>query len=78
MLARFDTTIFDIPPPQAENERDFSLADVFTGSNHARMSVEMLLKLTFINMNSIGIQNNQTNYIFQVPVGDLNKVTEKM
>ena len=32
MLALFTTMVFDIPPSQGENERDFSLADVFTGS----------------------------------------------
>ena len=29
-------------------------------------------------MNSIGIQHNQTTDFFQVPVEDLNKVTEKL
>ena len=42
MLAWFSTLIFDIPPSQAKNERDFSLAGVFTGSNRARILVETL------------------------------------
>ena len=42
MLARFATMIFAIPPSQAKNERDFSLPGVFTGSNRARISVDML------------------------------------
>ena len=37
----------------------------------------MLLKLIFINMNSIGIQHKQIADVFQVPVEDLNNVTEK-
>ena len=42
MLARFSTIIFSIPPSQAENESDFSLAVVFKGSNRAKMSVDMI------------------------------------
>ena len=42
MLTRFSTMIFDIPPSQAKNERDFSLAGVFTGSNRARILVDMI------------------------------------
>ena len=42
MLAQFATRIFDISPSRAENERDFFLASVFTGSNRARMLVETL------------------------------------
>ena len=42
MLARFATMIFDIPPSRAENEKDFSLDGVFTGSNRARILVDML------------------------------------
>ena len=42
MLARFATMIFSIPPSWAENERDFSLAGLFTGSNCARILVDML------------------------------------
>ena len=34
--------IFDIPPSRAENEKDFSLDGVFTGSNRARILVDML------------------------------------
>ena len=55
MLARFSTMMFAIPPSKAENKRECSLAGVFTGSNHARMSVEILSKLIFIIRNSIGI-----------------------
>ena len=78
MLARFSTMIFAIPPSPTKNERGFYLAGVFTVSNHARISVYMLSKIIFINRNSIGIQHKQTNDVFQVPVEDLNKVTDLM
>ena len=42
ILARFDTIIFAILPSQAKNERDFSLAGVFTGSNRSRTAVDMI------------------------------------
>ena len=67
---------FSIPLSQAENERDFSHDGVFTGSNCARMLVDMISKLVFNNRKSIGIQNNQTSDVFKGPVDDLNKVTE--
>ena len=42
MITRFATMIFSIPHSHAKNERDFSLSGVFTGSNCARMLVDML------------------------------------
>ena len=78
MLVYFSNMIFSITPSQAKNERDFSLASVFTGSNRARMSVYMLSKLIFINRNSIVIHTKHTTDVFQVPVEDLNKVTDLM
>ena len=42
------------------------------------MSVEMLSKIIFININPIGVHNNQSTDDFQGPVEDLNKVIEKM
>ena len=67
---------FFILPSQAENERDFSLSGVFTGERHARMLVEMLSKIIFMNRNSIGIHPNQTTDLFRGTVDDLNKVTD--
>ena len=58
MLARFAIMIFAFPPSQAENEGGVPLTGVFTGSNHARIWVDMLSKIIFINRNSIGIQHN--------------------
>ena len=77
ILARFATMIFDIPTSQTENERDFSLASVFTGYNRTRMLVYMLSKCIFINRNSIGIQINKITDVFLGPVEDLYKVIEK-
>ena len=42
------------------------------------MLVDMLSKLILIHSNSIGIQHNWTTDVFQGPVEDLNKVTEKI
>ena len=50
-LARFATMICAILPSQAENERDFSLAGVLIGSTRARMLVDMLSEIIFINRN---------------------------
>ena len=38
----------------------------------------MLSKFILIKRNSIGIQHNHTNDVFQGPVEDINKVIEKM
>ena len=40
--------------------------------------VDMLSKIILINRNSIGVQHNHNTCVFQVPVEDLNKVTEKL
>ena len=69
ILAWFSTLIFDIPPSQAENEIGFSIVRVFTGARRVRMLVDMLSKLIFNNMNSIGIQPNQTTDIFRNQLG---------
>ena len=42
MLTQFAAMIFSIPTSQAKNYRRFSLSGVFTLSNRARMSVDML------------------------------------
>ena len=42
------------------------------------MLVYMLSKLIFINRNSIVIHTKHTTNVFQVPVEDLNKVTDLM
>ena len=45
MLARFAYIIHSITPSLTENERDFSLADIYTSSRHANLSVEILSDL---------------------------------
>ena len=78
MLAWFATVIFSIPTSQAKNEKGFYLAGIFIGSKRASMLVYMLSKLIFVDRNSICIQHNHTTDVFQVPVENLNKVTEEM
>ena len=51
---------------------------MFTGSKHARMSVDMISKLILINSNSTAIHHNHTADVFQGPVEDLNKVKERI
>jgi hAT family C-terminal dimerisation region len=50
-LYRFAQIIFSIPPTQIQNERDFSLAGVFTRARRASMTNVMLSNLLFINQN---------------------------
>ena len=52
MLSCLATIFFSIPPPQAENERNFSLAEIYSSTIHTRMSVDMILSLLFINRHS--------------------------
>ena len=49
MLARFAYKINSITPSQTENERDFSLAGIYTASRRTNLYVEMLSDLYFIN-----------------------------
>ena len=64
MLTRFAYIIHSITPSQTENERDFSLAGIYTASCRANLSVEMLSDLLFINRNSAALGCNTTIDIF--------------
>ena len=48
------------------NERDFSLAGIYTESRHANISVEMLSDLLFINRNITALVSNTPIDIFVV------------
>ena len=52
MTTRLATIIFDIPLSQVENERDFYLYGNLTSSRRAKLSIEILGNLLFININS--------------------------
>ena len=64
MLTRFAYNIHSITPLQTENERDFSLAGIYTASRRASLSVEMLSDLLFVNRNSAAMGRNTTIDIF--------------
>ena len=64
MLTLFAYIIHSITPSQTENERDFSLAGIYTASRRANLSVEMLSNLLFINRNSSALGRNTTIDIF--------------
>ena len=66
ILTRFAYIIHSITPSQTENERDFSLAGIYTTSRRANLSVEMLSDLLFINRNSAALGRNTTIGVFGV------------
>ena len=57
-LTRFTYIINSIIPSKTENERDFSLAGIYTASHRANISVEILSDLIFINRNSAALGRN--------------------
>ena len=64
MLTHFAYIIHSITPSQNENERDFSLAGIYTASRRANLSVKMLSDLLFINRNSAALGRTTTIDIF--------------
>ena len=64
MLTLFAYIIHSIAPSKTENERDFSLAGIYTASRCANISVEMLSDLIFINRKSAVLGRNTTIDIF--------------
>ena len=55
VLTRFSYIIHSITPLQTENERDFSLAGIYTASRRANLSVEIISDLLFMNINSTAL-----------------------
>ena len=64
ILTRFAYIIHSITPSQTENERDFSLAGIYTASLRANISFLMLSGLLFINRNSAALGRNTTVDVF--------------
>ena len=64
MLIRFAYMINSITPSQTENERDFSLAGIYTASRRANLSVEIISYLIFINRHSAVLGRNATIGVF--------------
>ena len=78
MLTRFAYIIHSITPSQTENERDFSLACIYTASRRANLSVEMLSNLIFINRNSAALGLNITIDIFGGSLDAVADMVEEM
>ena len=57
--------IFAIITWKAKDERGFNIDGVFIGERRASILVDMLEKLIFIHMNSIGIQHNPNTDFFR-------------
>ena len=63
-MTRFAYIINSITPYQTENEMDFSLAGIYTASYRAKIYVEMLPDLIFINRNSTSLGRNTPIDVF--------------
>ena len=53
VLTRFAYIIHSIAPSKTENERDFSLAGIYTASRRANISVELLYGLLFFKKKAL-------------------------
>ena len=78
MLTRFAYIIHSITPLQTENERDFSLAGIYTSSRRANISVEMLSDLIFINRNSAALVRNTTIDLFWGSLDSVSNIVDDM
>ena len=78
MLTRFSYIINYITPLQTENERDFSLAGIYTASRRANISVEMLSDFIFINRNSADLGLNTTIDVFEVSLDAMDNIVDEM
>ena len=58
MLTRFTYIIHSVTPLKTKNEKNFSLAGIYTASLCDNISVEMLSGLIFINRKSTGLGLN--------------------
>ena len=66
MLTIFVYIIHSITPSKNENERDSSLAGIYTALCRANLSVEIISSLIFINRNSAALGHNTTIDVFGV------------
>ena len=64
MLTGFTYIIHYITPLKTENERNFSLAGIYTAWRRANLSIVMLSDLIFINRNSAALRRNTTVDVF--------------
>ena len=78
MLTRFAYIICSMNPLQTENERDFSLAGIYTESRRTNLSVEMFSRLLFINRNSADLGRNITIDVFGGSLDDVADIFNEM
>ena len=64
MLTRFAYIIHSTSPLKTENERDLSLAEIYTASQCVILSVESISDLLFINIKSSALGRNNTIDVF--------------
>ena len=78
MLTHFTYIIHPITPLQTENEKDFSLAGIYTALQCANISVEMLSDLIFVNRNSADLGRNTTIDVFGVSLDAVADIVHQM
>ena len=78
VLTHFSYIIHSIIPLQTENERDFSLAGIYTESRRANFSVEMLSDLLFINRNRPALGRKTIIDVFGGSLDAVDDVVDEM
>ena len=78
MLTRFAYIIHSITPSQTENEKDLSLAGIYTSSRCANISVEIFSELILINRNSSALVFNTTIYLFGGSLDAVANIVDQM
>ena len=70
----FTYIIHSITPPRTKNERDFSLAGIYTASRRANISVEILSGLIFISRNNTALGHNTPIDVFGRSLDDVTDI----
>ena len=78
ILTQFVYIIHFITHLQTENERDLSLAGIYTASRCANISVEMISYFIFINKNSTTWGYNKTIDVFGVSLDAVTNIVDDM
>ena len=78
MLTRFTYIIHSITPSKTENERDFSLAGIYTASCRSNISVEMLSDLIFMNITVAALGRNTLIKVFVISLDSVADVVDEM
>ena len=78
MLTCFAYIIHHITPLQTDNERDFSLAGIYTESRRANISVEIISDLLFINRKSAPLVHNTPINVFGGSLDYVANIVDKM